>query len=57
MFCVACARPWMRPTAAPLACSVCVRNTGSTGYSISVEMSANRLAQANHTVFFDTPEK
>jgi hypothetical protein len=34
-----------------------VRKTGKTGYSISVEMSANRLARASKKVFVERPEK
>jgi len=41
----------------PLAFSVWVRNTGRRGYSISVEISANRLAAASKKMFFDSPAR
>jgi hypothetical protein len=41
----------------PLAFSVCVRNTGNTGYSISVEVSANKLAKARRNEFLERPAK
>jgi hypothetical protein len=36
--------------------SVSVRKTGRTGYNISVETSANKLAKASRYVFLDKPE-
>jgi hypothetical protein len=33
-----------------------VRKIGKTGYSISVEVSANRLARASRKVFAESPE-
>ena len=41
----------------PLAFSVCVRKIGRTGYSISVEISENRLAKVKRNVVLDSPAK
>src|SRR5262249_29843172 len=56
IFCSACAHPSMRPTMVPSAPSVWVRNVGSTGYCISVDTSAKKLANANKNVFSESPE-
>src|SRR5262245_6873949 len=56
IFCSACAHPSMRPTMVPSAPSVWVRNVGSTGYCISVEISAKKLANANKNVLSESPE-
>jgi hypothetical protein len=49
--------PSTRPTTLPLVCSVWVRKIGKTGYSISDEMSANKLVNARRTVFLESPAK
>src|SRR5205823_5624789 len=51
------ATPSMTPTMLAFAPSVCVRKIGRTGYSISAEMSAKRLAAARRKVFAESPEK
>jgi len=40
----------------PLVRRVCVKKIGRIGVSISVAKSANKLAAARRTVFFDNPE-
>jgi hypothetical protein len=51
MFCVASAAPSTTPTTLGGAPSSCVRNIGSTGYSISVDTSAQKLVNPSKMTF------